>query len=193
MRASTDNSLLRQFQAGDDRAASALYARYVRRLRGLAQRHHADDLAPRVDSDDILQSAFRSFFRGAREGLYQAPPGGELWQLLATITRHKLRRARVHHRADKRDVRVTQSVEPPERLADDDLAAAQDLKLLFEELLSTRPAVERQIVLLRVEGHQVNEIAERTHRSRRTVERVLQEVRDELLSILLPSKDATGA
>ena len=193
MTAATDRSLLRRFQAGDDRAASALYARYVRRLRGLAQRHHADSLAPRVDSDDILQSTFRSFFRGAREGQYLAPAGGELWQLLAAITRHKLRRARMHHLADKRDLRMTCGSQADDSIADEKQLAGHELKVLFEEMLSARPAVDREIVLLRVEGHLVTEIAERTCRSKRTVERVLQQIRDELMSILLPSMNSADS
>ena len=186
VRAATDGSLMRRYQSGDERAASALYARYVRRLRGLAEsRLGGRTLAARVDSDDILQSMFRSFFRGAREGMYHAPPGGELWQLLAAMTRHKARRARTHHLADKRDFRATRGCEVIETLAADgeNPGRCAELRFLFEELFTARPAVDREIVLLRIEGRQVAEIAQRTSRSKRTVERVLSEVRDELLSL----------
>jgi RNA polymerase sigma-70 factor (ECF subfamily) len=137
------------------------------------------DLATRVDVDDVVQSAFGSFFRAAREGAYAAPDGGELWQLLAAITRHKLRRVRVYHQARKRDVRRTTGGESALGLSDDAPPAAE-WKWLVEDLFAALRPVERQIVELRMAGHLVAEIAARCGRSKRTIERVLQEVRDEL-------------
>jgi RNA polymerase sigma-70 factor (ECF subfamily) len=180
----SDRSLMHRFRDGDQRAASALYARYVKRLRGLAQVHDVDVLAPRVDADDIVQSAFGSFFRGAREGLYHAPPSGELWQLLAAITRHKLNRARVHHTAEKRDARITSGGEVSAELAAHGGQPLAEVKLVIEEILETRVPVERTIVQLRIEGRAVAEIAGNVGRSKRTVERVLQEFRDDLCTCL---------
>ena len=46
--------------------------------------------------------------------------------------------------------------------------------------LKSHPDVYRLIVQMRIDGHEVAEIAERSQRSRRTVERVLQEFREQL-------------
>jgi hypothetical protein len=54
------------------------------------------------------------------------------------------------------------------------------LRLVVDEILMHHLPVNRDIVRLRIEGHQVAEIAARVNRSRRTVERVLQEFRQEL-------------
>ena len=61
----------------------------------------------------------------------------------------------------------------------DDSAAAL-LRMVFEEHLADLPVSNREIVRLRVEGYEVSEIADRTGRARRTIERVLQDFRRRL-------------
>jgi RNA polymerase sigma-70 factor (ECF subfamily) len=61
-------------------------------------------------------------------------------------------------------------------LAGDESAAAF-LRLVLEEQLEALPESNRAIVQLRIEGHELAEIAEQTGRSLRTVERVLQDFR----------------
>ncbi len=122
------------------------------------------------------------FFRAARQGAYHVPQGGELWQLLAAITRHKLSHARVKHRAAKRDARRTVSCrEAVGSLAGEEERLAQELRLLIEDMIRGFSPTERKIVELRIEGYELHDIAQRTARSRRTVERVLQGFREDLL------------
>jgi DNA-directed RNA polymerase specialized sigma24 family protein len=56
--------------------------------------------------------------------------------------------------------------------------------MVVDELLATLPDDHRAIVLARIDGCQIDEIAEQTRRSRRTVERVLQEFRGRLSQVL---------
>ena len=56
------------------------------------------------------------------------------------------------------------------------------LQLTINEVLERLPASHRKIVELRVEGHEVAEIAAQTGRAKRSVERILQEFRDRLRS-----------
>jgi RNA polymerase sigma-70 factor, ECF subfamily len=177
---STDASLIRRARGGDQAAATRIHARYERRLRGLARRRLNDELAPRVDPEDVVQSAMKSFFRAAIDGAYTVPKSGELWQLLAAITRHKVRRATVRHTAEKRDARRTSGGDAVRHLVGDDPRPAAELRMLVEEMLADYSVGERQVVHLRMEGHMVAQIAEQCARSKRTVERVLQEFRDEL-------------
>src|SRR5262245_35900533 len=79
--APSDGSLLRRFRGGSQEAATQLYLRYAQRLRHLAQAECAPDLGTRLDVDDIVQSVFGSFFRGASRGDYDVPDGDELWRL----------------------------------------------------------------------------------------------------------------
>src|SRR5690349_20841483 len=87
----SDGSLLARVREGSQDAAAALYHRYAQRLLALARAKCGDDLAARVDAEDIVQSVFGSFFRGARQGYYDVPSGEEMWGLLLVIGLNKIR------------------------------------------------------------------------------------------------------
>jgi RNA polymerase sigma-70 factor (ECF subfamily) len=184
----SDRSLLARLRDGSQGAAGELYDRYAQRLLALARAKCGADLAARVDVEDIVQSVFGSFFRGAQQGFYEAPPGEELWGLLLVIALNKIRAKGAYHRAAKRDVRKTQGgdaldaggYDPPA----DDAAAAGLLRLVLDEALGQLPERNREIVRLRIEGYEVAEVAEQTGRSKRTVERVLQDFRKRMTESL---------
>ena len=186
----SDDSLLRRFRSGDEDAATALYRRYARRLLALAESKTSAEFATRFDAEDVVQSVFRSFFRRARDGYYQVPDSGELWQLLLVLSLNKIRRLAIHHRAQKRDVRATM-LEEMEILptqsenghSEDDVAFGV-LKMVVEETISELTAIKQAIVRDRIEGFEVAEIAERVGRSKRTVERTLQQFRQRLARIV---------
>jgi RNA polymerase sigma-70 factor (ECF subfamily) len=178
----SDGSLLRRFRAGSDQAATELYLRYARQIYRLAQANCGGDLARRIDASDIVQSVFSSFFRRARDGQYEVPDGQDLWKLLLVMALNKIRAQGNFHRAGCRDVGVTRLGGAMDEAADDrhDEQALTVLRLVVDEILMHHLPVNRDIVRLRIEGHEVAEIARRVNRSRRTVERVLQEFRQEL-------------
>ena len=186
--APSDRSLLRRFRGGQPDAATELYLRYAERLRTLAAGQCAPDLAPRVDPDDIVQSVFRTFFRRAARGQYDVPEGEDLWQLFLVIALHKIRSTATFHRAAKRDVRTTATglLDAPagKHVAAPDETALATLQMVIDDLLDALPASMRAIVELRIEGHEVEEIARRTARSRRSVERALQEFRTRLSPLI---------
>lgn len=183
-RPSSDGSLLRRFQAGEQDAATALFRRYAERIENLARRNMAADLEVRFDADDVVQSVFRTFFRRVQTGYYNLPDGEELWRLLLVLALNKVRALAVHHRALKRNVGAT-IVQEPQVLsqhatkASDDLALLS-LQLVVADLLDGMPAVQQEIIAKRIDGCQVEEIAAHTGRSKRTVERVLQSFRQRL-------------
>jgi RNA polymerase sigma-70 factor (ECF subfamily) len=181
----TDRSLLRRFRSGDQGAATQIYLRYAHRLRALAQVQCGKDLGQRLDADDIVQSVFRSFFRVAKDGFYDVPAGEELWKLLLVMALNKIRAQGAYHRAAKRDVRQTAGGDHLETATprhDDEAFAV--LQLVVAESLQHLPEVSRTIVELRIEGYEVAEIAKKTRRSKRTVERNLQDYRAALTKIL---------
>lgn len=49
------------YQAGQSEAATAIFDRYVARLIALARSRIGAKLGRRVDAEDIVQSAYRSF------------------------------------------------------------------------------------------------------------------------------------
>jgi RNA polymerase sigma-70 factor (ECF subfamily) len=174
----SDRSLLRRIARGQEDAATRLYMRYADRLRRLAERQTGSELATRLDADDIVQSVFRTFFRRAGEGNYDIPPGEELWKLFLVIALNKIRTAGAYHRAAKRDVARTSGGRALEHagIAPDETSRAT-LRLVIDELLDSQPASHRLMVELRIEGYEVAEIAQRTGRSKRSVERILQDFR----------------
>ncbi len=177
----TDRTLLNQFRIGSDAAAEALFVRYAERLETLAGRQLAKDLRARVDPDDVVQSVFRTFFRRVSRGDYVVPEGEELWGLLLVIGLNKIRAHAAHHRAVKRNVGNTVSSDAAlGQLAVSDESGAVMLRIIIGELVDAMPASHAQIVNLRIEGYEISEIADQTERSKRTVERVLQQFRDRL-------------
>jgi RNA polymerase sigma factor (sigma-70 family) len=184
----SDRSLLRRFRAGQSDAATFLYLRYAGRLRALAAVQSGSALRPRVDPEDIVQSVFRTFFRRAARGEYDVPEGEELWKLFLVIALNKIRATAAHHRAAKRDVRVTQSGAAFDQAMGNatsrDEASLTTLRLVVEGVMDKLVASQRVIIEKRIEGYQVDEIARQTGRARRTVERALQDFRRTLTRLL---------
>jgi RNA polymerase sigma-70 factor (ECF subfamily) len=183
----SDHELLERFRRGEQFAATALYLRYAPRLLALAQARCSPGLAHRLGPEDIVQSVFGRFFRRAKSGGYEVPVGAELWNLLLVIALNKIRAAEAHHRAGKRDVATTATADG----WDGSLDAARSqgdndayLHLVVSEALERLPAPLREVVELRLQGYEVREIAERTGRPLRTVERLLQAARTKLKRLL---------
>ena len=177
----SDRLLLSRLRGGEVDAATELYLRYADRLLRLARRQTSLNLASRFDPEDVVQSVFRTFFRRFSTGAYDVPEGSELWKLLLVISLNKLRRLGQHHRAAKRDARRTVGGEEVTHLPKtDDGGAVAHLRLTIQELLESLDATTCRIIELRMEGHEVQEIAQTVNRSKRTVERVLQTFRRRL-------------
>lgn len=191
----SDGSLLRRLRKGEQDAATRLYLRYARRLHGLATAQTGQDLKSRIDPEDIVQSVFRTFFRRAQEGHYEVPDGEEIWKLFLVIGLHKIRDAAVFHRAAKRDAGRTtalvgagESADPPAA----DQMAETTLRMVIDEILLKLSDSQKEIVTMRMEGAQVDEITQATKRSHRTVERTLQKFR-ELLQQQIQEEPRSGS
>jgi RNA polymerase sigma-70 factor (ECF subfamily) len=169
------------FRTGDDGAAQALFDRYVEQVMKLARRHLSRPMAGRVDAEDIAQSVFRTFFQRARQGQFQIDEAEDLCKLLARITVHKTFRQIAFHRRAKRDAGV-ETGEPQEMLLNrlasgptpqEAAAFVDQLELFFSKLQPT----ERQILELRMEGHNNLEIADQLGISDRKIRRLMERIR----------------
>lgn len=184
----TDNSLLRRFQAGEDDAATAIYLRYAKRLQLLARSQSGKELAVRLDPEDVVQSVFRTFFRRAAEGHYEIPDGEELWKLFLVIALNKIRALGEFHRAAKRSVSQTTQMGAMNELSGSqqspDERAYDVLKMTVSELLDQLPDSQRRMIVMRIEGYGIKQIAQKTQRAKRSVERVLQSFRGQLSDAL---------
>lgn len=184
----SDHRLLEQYRQGQMDASTQIYLKYADRLIGMTSKKSSAELSRHVDPEDIVQSVFRTFFRRVDKGQYDVPEGEEIWKLLLVITLNKIRAVVAHNRAAKRDVRRTQSEASVEHtmafMDDQDEMALATLKMVIDEVLSEVLEINQSIIRQRIEGHEIEEIARNVGRSKRTVERVLQEFRSRLSKLI---------
>ena len=181
-------ALFDRFRAGEERAAAAIYGRYCEKLLALARQRISRKISARLDPDDVVQSAYRSFFLRARRGEYSLGRNGDLWRLLASITLHKLLKQVRRHTADRRTVRRetacdAAALDPLELAAreptpEQAAALADELARIFAEL---QPG-QRTMLELRLQGCELQEIAAETGKSERTVRRFLAALREQLIA-----------
>lgn len=178
--------LLDRYRAGDEQAADELFRRYLGRLTVFARARLSSRIARRIDAEDVVQSAYRSFFLRARDGRLALERSGDLWRLLVAITLNKLHRTVAHHQAARRSVRLEQVadlrelVESSEHVgaatAEEGLALAE----VLEGFLTGLGSRERTILEMRLRDCSVPEIAAATSRSERSVRRILSELEQQL-------------
>ena len=101
----TSAQILERFKDGDSRAADELFARYVVRLTLLARSRLSPALASRTDPEDVVLSAYRSFFIRARDGQFQLEQSGDLWRLLVVITQREVSNQIRYEKAVRRALR----------------------------------------------------------------------------------------
>jgi RNA polymerase sigma-70 factor (ECF subfamily) len=180
--------LLARWRGGETRAAEELFGRYTERLLALARCHLSGKIAQRLDPEDVVQSAYRSFFTDVNR--YTLQRSGDLWRLLAAITIHKLHHQVARHTAAKRSVEREQSfeaegvmlgVEADAVAQDPSPSAAVAVVDELQQLMADLAPLHRRMVELRLQGYQVREIAGETERSERFVRKVIEEVRARLL------------
>lgn len=178
--------LLSRLGHGEEQAAAEIFNRHVNRLVALAATRVSQRFAQRVDPEDVVQSAFRSFFRDAKNGRYHFQRSGDLWRLLAAITLNKLYRQIEFHGAAKRNARREQCKRKP----DPDQSSieywvsreptADAAVELIDEVGAVMQALEpndRKVLELRLQDLSTEEIAEQMRCSDRTVRRALERIR----------------
>jgi RNA polymerase sigma factor (sigma-70 family) len=177
--------LIARWREGDEQAASALWLRYAEQLIALARTRLSRKLARHIDPEDLVLSAYRSFFVAARSDRYVLRQSGDLWRLLVAITLHKLQNQFRRHSARKRDMGQESSIEDNNNLlklfarepSPDEAATLTDE---LEWLLGQIKPSARSMVELCLQGYQVSEIAAATGKHAGTVRRNLQQVKEYL-------------
>jgi RNA polymerase sigma factor (sigma-70 family) len=180
--------LMERWRGGDQRAAGELVERYTERLLALARSRLSTSLARHIDPEDVLQSAYRSFFVGTRDGRYVLQRSGDLWRLLAAITLHKLHHQVERHTARKRAARPVAldpessvyGLEVAQLTHEPSPAEAAALADELEQVLRSLEPRQRRMVELRLQGYSLEEIAAVTQRCERTVRRILERVKEQL-------------
>jgi DNA-directed RNA polymerase specialized sigma24 family protein len=174
---------LQRLRGGDTAAAQPLWERYYTDLVRLAHEHLAARVRRMASPEDIALGAFASFCQGAAEGRFpQLADRYDLWRLLFTITlRHaadQARREGRQRRGSGQQIDVADLLALPDADLDDltgdapDPAWAAAVADELQSVLTRLPRDElRQIMLLRLVGHTLPEIAQQQGRSLRSIER----------------------
>jgi RNA polymerase sigma-70 factor (ECF subfamily) len=179
-------NLFSNWREGDEDAAFVMFERYVNRLTALARSRLSPRMQPRVDPDDIVQSAYRVFFDRASRNEFSLQRTGDLWRLLAAITLKKVQAKVEFHHAQKRSIGndagqsdSSSFIAAPMEAVDREPTPDESVALVEEiqYVLGLLDVSQREIVEKRLGGMEVEEIAEAVQRSERTVRRALETVR----------------
>ena len=171
---------------GDEAAAARIVERYSHELLALANQRLPRSRRRSFDADDVVQSAFASMFRRAKEGAFaELQDRDNLWRLLVTMVRRKTFNAVRGETAQRRGggrvagesgFDANSLVDPAQDQPTPELAAVmhESLAILLERLSDEEL---QQIALLKLEQYTDDEVAQRIGRSRATVERRLRLIR----------------
>jgi RNA polymerase sigma factor (sigma-70 family) len=175
--------LLARIKDGDEGAACELLTRYESKVRLVVRRQLPRLLRSRFDSLDFLQSVWGSFFHRIRTGDNDLNEEQGLIAFLAWAARNKVideyRRAGTQKQDVRREERLEAKGDAEDALAAGDtpsqLAQANET---YERLRELLPEDRRVILELKAAGYSCREIGERLGMSERTVQRVLENLKD---------------
>ena len=182
------DELIRRVRAGDQDAAAELVQRYEPTIRRAVRFRLTDARLGRVlDSMDICQSVFASFFVRTAAGQFDIDQPKQLMKLLVAIAHNKLAKQVQSQQRHRRDYRRVQDgkVDEGQFVADDgspsQIVAGQELLLKADRLLSEDELKLRE---LRKEGLDWAAIAEQLGSSpealRKKLARAMDRVAHEL-------------
>jgi RNA polymerase sigma factor (sigma-70 family) len=188
--------LLAEMRAGSQEAATEIVETYGPHIRAVVKRRLADFLRPMFDSEDFVQSAWKSLICMAPEKIDQLREPRQLVGLLATIAARKV--IDQYRRRTQRacDATRRRSFEDPEVVAalakiagvnsPSQLCIAREKQELYrqrwEDLVDRQPPHHQRIVQLRLGGQpysaiaQAEEVTER--QARRVVKKLFQRLAD---------------
>jgi RNA polymerase sigma-70 factor (ECF subfamily) len=181
--------LMGRLRSGEDAAAREVFGRFARRLVGLARSHLDLRIARKVDPEEVVQSAYKSFFIRQRDGQLEVGSWDGLWGLLTLITLRKCADRAEHYRAARRDVTREQTGgaedTPPlwaqavDREPEPFEAAvlAETVAALFRNAYDED---EKAVLELSLQGCSSAEISAKLGRAERSVRRMRERIRTRL-------------
>jgi RNA polymerase sigma-70 factor (ECF subfamily) len=176
------DEVMARLRAGDEAAAREVFERFVRQLVELARHQFDAVLRRKVDPEDVVQSAYKSFFLRYGAGKLEIRDWDNLWALLTVITLRKCLDRVEYHRAERRDVH-REAAAPPWWDAVAREPTPQEAAVLaetVERLLRGLEEGERPIVELSLQGYTTQEISARLGRPERSVRRLRERVKKQL-------------
>ncbi len=182
--------LIQGLRSGDRQVVAEFCELYGGMLQRLAEKHLPGAVRRRVGTEDVVQSACRTFLRRAKEGQFSIEDSEGLWRLLCAITLTKVREQARYHLRQKRGVNREVNLGPPPgdssaggfvpRDEQATPAEAAEFADQFQQLIASLDEEERQVVNLKLEECTNEEVAARMGVSERTVRRLLKRVQGRL-------------
>lgn len=182
----TTAEILVACRQGHPGAAETLFRQHFSKLVDLARRRLSRRLSRRIDAEDVVLSAYRSFFVRLREdsGFAATETAEDLWALLATITRRKIAKQSRRHWAGRRSVaRESPGTAAMEPVAPG--APAEAVALLedeVEQLLACLRPNDQEVLVRLLQGRDSAEIAAELNCAERTVRRARKRIDDAIAS-----------
>ena len=177
-----DGRLLGWLKCGDARAWACLDETYRQRLLRFVHSQLPKGVQSRIEEEDILQEVFTSIFLRVRQGTFHCDTDDRLWQILRIRATKWLRGEIRRHLRIKRDVRherriCAESADQERRAPEpvDPHAGPQQLAEIHDELLAILDSLDKRsqvLVYLRLQGYTLEELADLTHWSLRTIKRL---------------------
>ena len=173
--------IVSRLEAATESAAAEMDEQYRAKLCQLVQQEMNRRFRRREDPEDVVQSAFRTFYRRKARGEFQIDTSVDLWRLLETITRHKILKHVERHAAAKRSPNREEYPEADnvagQAPTPADAAIAADL---IENALAGLDESYVTVFNLRLQRHTEEEIAAKLGCTRASAHAKLNRIRDRL-------------
>jgi RNA polymerase sigma-70 factor (ECF subfamily) len=184
------DDLLSRARAGDPSATRTILDRYEREIRMMVRERLPKKLRNRLDSLDIVQAVWKSFFCDQATKPRQFDNDGHLRAFLKGVAHNKVREQHrrftmlkktdvgreesLYVRRGDRD--VVRDIVAPDPTPSQNLQACDRL----EQLTMGRSPREVEVIKLRREGLTLQEIASKTGVHERTVRRIIEDARSRI-------------
>lgn len=179
-------ALIEGLRSGEQEAIAAFWNHYGPMLERLADRNLARGLRRRFGPEDVVQSACRTFLRRAQAGEFEIDSSDGLWRLLCAITLTKLRQQARFHGRKRRDLRQEKHLDsinlqgrpkiPQVAAEDSEPEEAVEFADQMQALIDSLEDKEREILELKLQQVDNEEIARQLGCAERTVRRRLQRI-----------------
>ena len=170
--------LMDRVKAGDEDAASQLVADYGNHVMAAVRFRLGRRIRVRVDSHDLAQAIWKSFFELAEAQSIDSPQ--QLVAILAAMSvnklndafrRHVVAQPRALSREDHRPLQLNDRRLPPDNATPSQFAIARER---FRDIFSKRTSAEQQVIRLRIAGHTFEDIGQSLGINERTARRDIE-------------------
>jgi RNA polymerase sigma-70 factor (ECF subfamily) len=172
------DTLLEKLGHGDDQAAQQIFIAYEPYLRLVVRRMLPDQLRPKFDSVDVVQSVWADVLHGFRTAGWRFSTAAQLKAFLVKAARHRfIDRYRQQRNALERQRQLGENnLAELATATDDHPSAVVQADELWQQMLDLCPPAHRQLLHLKRQGCSLAEIADQTGLHESSVRRILYEL-----------------